>query len=994
MSVLLGAVVRTALAAVLGVAAVAPAPAYAQAKIEQYLGRPVTAVRLQIENRPEASDQLRALIDVRPGQPLTLDDIRSTVAHFVNLSRFEDVRVLAAEVEGGVEITFRLVPVHPIEAVQFTGDPGLPPVELERLFRQRYGGLLPARERPADIEDVVRDILGDEGFRSAAVTAEVVPTHEPERATLVVLVQAGPRATVRNVNVSGTSPLPPAEIIRRVGVASGLPYRQRAVQTALAELRDDLRADDYFAAVATHTFRAVDDSNDVDVTVFVEAGPKVRVLVQPPGAASVSDVSRLIRTEGSVDQDLLDDTNEALRRKLRQEGYWKANVSHRVDDQDGLREITFAVDRGLKYRIAAVDWPNTLQLPRPILDKLADVHVGDLFDQGRVEAGLVRILRDYNRLGYYAAEFKPAYEETSARTAGEAAVIIHPNLVEGPRGHIKEVRFVFAAGPRVPEGDVRAVMQSHPGQPFVYATVKADQDALLDLYANRGFRTASVGIAPEVGADGQAIVLVVSVNEGPQILVGEITVVGNEAIKTAAIMDEITLRSGMPLSAQQVEESATRLRQMGVFSRVRIQEEARLPGETVSNLVVVVDEAPATTIGGGGGLEVRSLPRETIGGGFEDYLDFSPRAFFEIGRRNLGGRNRSINFFSRVSFNAPNDQAPDRRGLGFGEYRVTATYRERRAFRTDTDLIGGVTLEQARRATFDFIRQALNAEGLRRLSPTVTLFGRYSLEFTELLNEKIDPADRPLIDRRFPQVRLSILAAGTIWDRRDGPIAPTRGTLMGADVEFALTAIGSEVGYAKTFMQASKYHSLTANRRHVLAVRGELGMAHGFRRFIEVIGEDGQPVLGPDGQPILVPTTDLPASQRFYSGGGTSVRGFQLDRLGVPEILTPDGLSTGGNGLVVLNSELRTLLWDDQASRVPFVDTLGVVGFLDAGNVFKNAADIRLEDLRAAAGFGLRLGSALGPIRLDFGFKLRPKVTLTGQREKGWEYHLSIGEAF
>jgi outer membrane protein assembly factor BamA len=978
---------------VLGVVAVTPAPALAQVTIEQYLGRPVASVRLQLEDRPEASEQLRALIDVRPGQPLTLDDIRSTVAHFINLGRFEDVRVLASDVEGGVEISFRLVPVHPIEAVQFTGDPGLPPVELERLFRQRYGGLLPARERPADIESVVRDILTDEGFRSAAVTAEIVPAHEPERATLLVLVQAGSRATIRNVNVAGTSPLPAAEVIRRAGVTPGLPYRQRAVQTALAELRDGLRADDYFAAVATHTFRAAETPNEVDVTVFVEAGPKVRVLVQPPDAAPASDLSRLIRTEGSVDQDLLDDTDQALRTKLRQEGYWKANVSHHVEDQDGVREITFTVDRGSRYRIAGIDWPDTLQLPRPILDKLMNVREGELFDERRVVAGLYRILLDYNRLGYYAAEFKPAYEETSAREAGEAGIIIHPNLAEGPRAHIKDVQFVFTSPPRVPEADVRAVMQSRPGQPFVGAIVKADQEALLDLYANRGFRTAAVGVAPEFAADGQAVELVVSITEGPQIIVGEITVIGNERIRLPAIMEEITLKSGMPLSPQRLEESAMRLRQMGVFSRVRLQEEQRLPGETVSNLVVLVEEAPATTIGGGGGLEVRSLPRETVGGGFEDYLDFSPRAFFEIGRRHLGGRNRSVNFFSRVSFNTPDDQSADQRGLGFGEYRVTATYRERRAFRTDTDLLAGVTLEQARRATFDFIRQALNAESLRRLSQTVTMFGRYSLEFTELLNEKIDPDDRPLIDRRYPQVRLSILATGAIWDRRDGPISPTRGTLMGADVEFALPAIGSEVGYAKTFMQASRYQSLTENRRNVLAVRAELGMAHGFRRLIEVIDEAGQPLLGPDGQPVLVPTTDLPASQRFYSGGGTSVRGFQLDRLGVPEILTPDGLSTGGNGLVVLNSEVRSSVWNDAGSRVPFVDSLGVVGFLDAGNVFKNASDIRLQDLRAAAGFGLRLGSALGPIRLDFGFQLRPSLTRAyGQR--GWEYHLSIGEAF
>ncbi|MGE5837123.1 MAG: POTRA domain-containing protein [Acidobacteriota bacterium] len=978
------------LAALLGIAAATPAPARAQAKIEEYLGRPVTTVRVQIEERTDTSEQLRALVDVKTGQPLTLEDIKGTVTHFMSLGRFEDVRVLANPAPDGVEITFRLIPVHPIEAVQFTGETGLPPAEMERLLRQRYGGL-PVRERSSDIEAVVRDILADEGFLSAAVTAETVPSHQPERATLLILVQAGQRAVIRNVNVSGTSPFQASDLTRRVGVGPGLPYRQRAIQTALAKVRDDLRSQDYYAAVATHTFRAVESSNEIDVTLFVDAGPRIRIAVQPPGAASLTDASRLIKLEGSVDQDLLDDTDESILSKLRQEGYKNAKVSHGVQDQDGARNITFTVDRGPRYRIAAIDWPETLLLPRQTIDKLMGVREGELFDVSRVFAGLSRILVEYNRLGFYRAEFKPAYEETSTRTAGEAGIIVHPNLVEGPKGTVKDVRLTFVSGPRVPEADARAVIRSRPGQPFVSTVIRSDLQALQDLYADRGFRTAEIQYKAQLSEDGRDAVLEFSINEGPQILVGEITVIGNNRILLPAIMDEITLKSGNPLSPAKVEESANNLRRMGVFSRVRIQEEPRLPGETVANLVIVVEEAPATTIGGGGGLEVRSLPRQTVSGTFEDYLDFSPRAFFEIGRRSLGGRNRSINFFSRASINAPSDQPPDQRGgLELGEYRVTGTYRERRAFHSDTDLLGGITLEKGRRATFDFVRQALNGDGLRRLSPTVTLFGRYSLEFTDLLNEKILPADRPLIDKNFPQVRLSILGTGILRDRRDSPITPTRGTLIGADVEFALEAIGSEVGYGKVFVQASRFQTLTANQRHVLALRAQLGMAHGFERLVDVIGDDGQPVLGPDGQPLQEPTTDLPASQRFYSGGSTSVRGFQLDRLGVPEIITPDGLSLGGSGLVVLNSEVRTRVWSDDARRVPFVDTLGVVGFLDAGNVFRNASDIRLQDLRAAAGFGVRIGSALGPIRLDFGWQLTPHIP--GQ--KGWEYHLSIGEAF
>ena len=88
---------------------------------------------------------------------------------------------------------------------------------------------------------------------------------------------------------------------------------------------------------------------------------------------------------------------------------------------------------------------------------------------------------------------------------------------------------------------------------------------------------------------------------------------------------------------------------------------------------------------------------------------------------------------------------------------------------------------------------------------------------------------------------------------------------------------------------------------------------------------------------------DLPVSQRFFAGGSTTVRGFQLDRLGVPEILTADGLSIGGNGVVVLNGEVRTTI------RKLLGRDFGVTLFGDAGNVFAKAADIDLARLRRAA---------------------------------------------
>jgi outer membrane translocation and assembly module TamA len=187
------------------------------------------------------------------------------------------------------------------------------------------------------------------------------------------------------------------------------------------------------------------------------------------------------------------------------------------------------------------------------------------------------------------------------------------------------------------------------------------------------------------------------------------------------------------------------------------------------------------------------------------------------------------------------------------------------------------------------------------------------------------------------------------------------------------------VGYVKSFIQASAYRRLDRTGRTVAAGRAEIGVASGFERTAVVIDDDGQPV-----ETVV---DDLPANKRFYAGGSTTVRGYQLDRLAVPELLNDDGLPLGGNSVLVFNAELR------RALTTLFGSPFGAVAFLDGGNVFPRANDLDLGRLQSSLGFGVRYDSPLGPIRLDFGFKIRPDRA--GARpERGWEYHLSIGEAF
>jgi outer membrane protein insertion porin family len=79
--------------------------------------------------------------------------------------------------------------------------------------------------------------------------------------------------------------------------------------------------------------------------------------------------------------------------------------------------------------------------------------------------------------------------------------------------------------------------------------------------------------------------------------------------------------------------------------------------------------------------------------------------------------------------------------------------------------------------------------------------------------------------------------------------------------------------------------------------------------------------------------------------------------------------------------------------RIPIHGGFGVVGFVDAGNVFREASDMSLGNLRSSAGFGVRYKSPIGPIRVDVGFKTTRRE-IGGTRETPAALHISLGQAF
>lgn len=230
-----------------------PARAQDVDPLDRVIGRPITGVRMEIETTPVTAEALLSLLTVKAGDTLTIDALKRTEDHLARDPRFANVQVFATDREGGgVDLLFRLTPVHPIDDISFTGESGIDPAELGRRVRAQYGGI-PTGTRPSDVEESVVRILAGEGYRTARAVSHTEETHNPDRATLVLDVAAGPRTMIRTVHVTGTSKLADETIRARSGALPGSPFRERAIATALSRIRDELRDAGYYKAVATYT---------------------------------------------------------------------------------------------------------------------------------------------------------------------------------------------------------------------------------------------------------------------------------------------------------------------------------------------------------------------------------------------------------------------------------------------------------------------------------------------------------------------------------------------------------------------------------------------------------------------------------------------------------------------------------------------------------------------------------------------------------------------
>jgi outer membrane protein insertion porin family len=955
-----------------------PDLAYAQQPpAAAYVDRPVASVTIEIEGRASVDPGLEEAIQTRTGAPLKMADVRETITHLYSLGRFEDVQVEAdAAPNEGVALRYVLSPIHTVTRVIFKGDLGLSEGTLHGRMVERFGAT-PPLARGADVAAVLDELYHERGYLHASVkAAPPIVEHDPDRATLVFDVNAGPRTIIGRSFISGRLLEPAVAIQARLQILPGQPYQPGELQQRLADYVGSMRRRHYYEATAAAQPPVMsEDGTRADVAVDMHLGPLVTIELtgDPLPKDKIAELVPIER-EGSVDQDLQEDSARRITEYLNQLGYYKADVAPpERKEADGRLTLVFRVKRGQLYRVApgGVEVTGNPSISTDNLRPLLKLAQGEVFVSSKLGAIVSAITQVYKQKGFATVQVDSAVNEVGDGLVKPAVVI-----KEGARVLVGSV--TITDNQSIPTDRLMPLLTLKVGDPYFGPIVARDRDALLTTYLNAGYASADVTVPPVVPAvtpEGARADVTFKVVEGPQTIVEHIFITGNLRTKPSIIQRELQVKPGGPLGLEDLTDSRRRLSALGLFRRIQISTISH-GDPSLRDLVVSVEEAPQTTMGAGGGLEIdRRLRQSTTEGTASEQYEVAPRGFFEIGRRNLGGRDRSVNLYSRLSLR-PNSNPANPNLFGFTEYRIVGTYREPRALRSYGDLVATAAVEQGVRTGFNFARKGFNAELSHRLSPSIRGSARYSLSTTRILDldESQLNTDLLTVDRVFPQVRLSTLYANVARDTRDDVLDPQKGTLVSADGTLAARSIGSELGFSKTFLQGFVYRNL--GKPHlVLAAGARLGLAKAFLRVVQSVDENGNPRTDE--------VRDLPVSERFFLGGDTTIRGFSLDSVGVPATITANGFPKGGDAEIVLNAELRA----------PLYKKIGIVLFADGGNVFSRAADLNLTQLRGSLGLGARYQSAIGAIRFDLGFKLDRRMIGT-KLEPPYAFHFSIGQAF
>jgi outer membrane protein assembly factor BamA len=993
----------------------------------------IVAIRIVKEDGQVLSNSPSGL-PVETGKALDRGKIAESLRALYRLGDYADLRAVVTPEANGVRLDFVVQENLFFNQVQIVGLTAPPSDASAAAAMQLSLGQAYRQAAVNEALERLRETLRDEGLYRAEVSAETLPHPVTHQMDIVVHVKSGPRARVENIQLKNGTEYHDAEILSRLRLKAGSEITSARLQKGRDRIRKFLVKRGHLSARAGVRRGNYDAAkNAVQLDLDVTEGPRVQMTVS--GAKfSAGELKKLIPIyqEGAVDADLLEEGKRNLRERLERQGYFDAEVSYTIDTHEvkpdrgtsrGTQEdITYTVERGERHKLVGIEITGNKYFDTELLRSRLQIFGGAFGSAGRFSRRLVDSDAQSMRSLYQANGFLEAKVEQQTEDdykGKEGDVFIRFVVQEGKQTRVASLS--IDGNHAFKDEELLGVIGSTTGQPYSDFSVTTDRDNILALYFNEGFPEASfTSTADRVSAEpaaqntdtggkmissqengkkqekekeskpaieqADAVRLVYHIQEGPQTRVRRILIGGYQHTRPGVIHREVHIKVKEPLREGDVVESQRRLYNLGVFNRVTIEAQNPNGTDPEKDIAVLVEEAKRYTLAYGGGFEVQRLASTTSPTGSQ--IAAAPRGILELSKLNLSGRGDALSFKLRGStlqgrallgYTAPNTFANS-------HFSFQAT-----AFAEKTRDINTFTAERYEGAL----------QLTEQVTPRTTLLYHYAFRQVRVFNLNILSQEVPL----FNQPTL-VSQFGVTWlrDSRDNPVDASKGSFNSADFSDADTNIGSSASFLRFSFQNSTYYPI--KRRFSFARSARLGILMPYRHTVSLSFPPPTPGQCIPGTAPSGPTpTIIPLPERFFAGGGTSLRGFALNQAGPRDACT--GFPVGGQAILVLNQEFRFPM------RLPFIGTaLGGAIFYDGGNVYSRLNRISFQTTLPAptfhlvpvnlanpngpvmptcntnctnelnyfahtAGLGFRYRTPVGPIRIDLGYQLnRPSFVI------------------
>jgi outer membrane protein insertion porin family len=961
-------------------------PLIAQVNQIEYEGQPVAALDLVTDPRVDVQN-LQALVEQKAGQPYSKQEIDATVAALNRTGIFTKVDVQVEPETAGLHVMIVMEPAYYYGVMKFPGAAkAFPYTRLLQVVNLPDQDPYQAKE-VEKAQTALADFLRTNGYFQAQVRESTELDKPHGLANVIFQIELGRRAKIGSVRLEGPTPQEASRLLRAMrslrakvtgaSLKPGKIYTPERVKAGTHLLQQYLIKHDHLAShiqVAPPQYHS--ETNRADLTISVDEGPTVVVRVTGARLSWIPFLGQRekrklipIYQEGSVDPDLVDEGKRNLVNYYQGKGYFDVQVNTKFQQQDQQVSLVYQVDKGKKHKVEQIAFRGNQRVDQDELAQHIAIKKSHLLSRGKFSEKLLRqSVNDLKALyldrGYEEASITPEVVDK------EPKIDVTFQITEGPQTQVAAVNFhgnqSFAPDALSPQGGL--LLQS--GKPFSPGRLSKDRGHILAVYLDHGYLRADVKTKVDRHTDDpHKVDITYQIDEGQQVQVSQVAITGQGRTRPRFISKTAGLQTETPLKQGKLLESESELYNLGIFDWASVGPRRPITDQTEEEAVVKVHEARRNAITYGFGLEVSrrggSVPSgtvavpglPTIGLGKakiapSEATFVSPRGSIEFTRRNMRGLGETGSLSVVLA-------RLDQRFLGTyaGPHFLSSRWSylfSLSAERTTENPLFAARLEGV----------SYQLERPINKTKTTTAQIRYSFKKTDL-NQLLVPQ---LVLPEDRSVRLSTFSGSIIRDTRDKPLDAHRGLYQTIDLGITGKAIGASANFGRLLGQTAYYKEVGHGIVWANSIRLGLAKAYG--------------------------DSHIPTSERFFSGGGTTLRGFPINGAGpqriVPVCSKPSDPSTcvnitvpvGGNQLFILNSEMRF--------PMPIIRNLGGVLFYDGGNVYDHISFARFyQNYTNTVGFGFRYNTPVGPVRIDIGRNLNP---VPGFRAT--QFFITLGQAF